>query len=413
MAAAKRGTGSLRFQKKLGIRTTTTALRILPLQARQHSAEQPQQSQIQAFHRGLAANADRPRQLAGSAHRPQPRLETTMANILYLVHRLPYPPNKGDKVRSYNLFKHLLKQHRVFLGTFIDDPEDESAHCHFARHVYRSPRQPNSPRSLAKIRSLNGLLTDEPLTLRYYRDASLKNVGIQHVASSTKSMSAVIFSSAMAQYVEDNMPRLTTVIDFVDVDSAKWTQYAPQVIAGQCPGSIGVKVQAAARIRAKNGRPGRPLVFRHRSRSRPLHLQLKHQNVAFASRPCAMASTQTIFRPIHSVRHPSRLTSQSCRALLPITGKYQSFSPVPWITGPMSMPSPGLLQRSSARPAAASAGSPVLHRRPQPDTLKFRRWPAISIVVTGTVPDVRPYLQHAGCRRCAATPCPWYPEQDS
>ena len=48
-----------------------------------------------------------------------------MANILYLVHRLPYPPNKGDKVRSYNLLKHLASQHRVFLGTFIDDPEDE------------------------------------------------------------------------------------------------------------------------------------------------------------------------------------------------------------------------------------------------------------------------------------------------
>ena len=48
-----------------------------------------------------------------------------MANILYLVHRLPYPPNKGDKVRSYHLLKHLARQHRVFLGTFIDDPEDE------------------------------------------------------------------------------------------------------------------------------------------------------------------------------------------------------------------------------------------------------------------------------------------------
>lgn len=48
-----------------------------------------------------------------------------MANILYLVHRLPYPPNKGDKVRSYNLLKHLATQHRVYLGTFIDDPDDE------------------------------------------------------------------------------------------------------------------------------------------------------------------------------------------------------------------------------------------------------------------------------------------------
>jgi len=48
-----------------------------------------------------------------------------MANILYLVHRLPYPPNKGDKVRSYHLLKHLLRHHRVYLGTFIDDPEDD------------------------------------------------------------------------------------------------------------------------------------------------------------------------------------------------------------------------------------------------------------------------------------------------
>ena len=47
------------------------------------------------------------------------------SNILYLVHRLPYPPNKGDKVRSYHLLRHLQKNHRVFLGTFIDDPDDE------------------------------------------------------------------------------------------------------------------------------------------------------------------------------------------------------------------------------------------------------------------------------------------------
>ena len=47
-----------------------------------------------------------------------------MANLLYLVHRMPYPPNKGDKVRSYHLLKHLVARHRVFVGTFIDDPDD-------------------------------------------------------------------------------------------------------------------------------------------------------------------------------------------------------------------------------------------------------------------------------------------------
>ena len=42
-----------------------------------------------------------------------------------LVHRLPYPPNKGDKVRSYHLLRHLARQHRGLpFGTFVDDPDD-------------------------------------------------------------------------------------------------------------------------------------------------------------------------------------------------------------------------------------------------------------------------------------------------
>ncbi len=47
-----------------------------------------------------------------------------MAELLFLAHRLPYPPNKGDKVRSWHLLKHLAAQHRLHLGTFVDDPDD-------------------------------------------------------------------------------------------------------------------------------------------------------------------------------------------------------------------------------------------------------------------------------------------------
>jgi len=45
-------------------------------------------------------------------------------DLLFLTHRIPYPPNKGDKIRSFNLLKHLVKDYRVHLGTFIDDPAD-------------------------------------------------------------------------------------------------------------------------------------------------------------------------------------------------------------------------------------------------------------------------------------------------
>ena len=146
-----------------------------------------------------------------------------MANLLYLVHRLPYPPNKGDKVRSFHLLKHLAARHRVYLGTFIDDPEDE-VHLDAVRgycadmHVARlSPR-------LARLRSLRGLVSGEALSLPYYRDAGLR-AWVEHTCGSVAIDRIVVFSSVMADYVSD-MLSLPTLVDFVDLDSAKWTQYA-------------------------------------------------------------------------------------------------------------------------------------------------------------------------------------------
>lgn len=144
-----------------------------------------------------------------------------MANLLYLVHRLPYPPNKGDKVRSFHLLKHLQKNHRVFLGTFIDDVDDEihmptlKAMC---PDVYVGRIHPQ----FAKIKSLGKLVTGEALTLGYYRHA-----GLQQWVAKTEHMvtldATVVFSSAMAMFAPKHLPML---VDFVDVDSAKWAQYA-------------------------------------------------------------------------------------------------------------------------------------------------------------------------------------------
>ncbi|MDR7334183.1 TIGR03087 family PEP-CTERM/XrtA system glycosyltransferase [Roseateles asaccharophilus] len=143
--------------------------------------------------------------------------------ILYLVHRLPYPPNKGDKVRSYHLLKHLAARHEVHLGTFVDDPDDEQ---HLPRvrelctdlHVARL-----NPRT-AKLLSLRGLLTGEALSLPYYRDASLQ-AWVDEGAARGGFDAVVVFSGVMAQYVP---PALRKLVDFVDVDSAKWRDYAPE-----------------------------------------------------------------------------------------------------------------------------------------------------------------------------------------
>jgi polysaccharide biosynthesis protein PslH len=146
-----------------------------------------------------------------------------MANLLYLVHRLPYPPNKGDKVRSFHLMKHLARHHRLYLGTFIDDPADAvwldevRGYCAAMHVASLSPR-------LAKLRSLRGLASGEALSLPYYRDAGLRE-WVTRTCADVPIDAAVVFSSVMADYVPD-LRRLPTLVDFVDMDSAKWRQYA-------------------------------------------------------------------------------------------------------------------------------------------------------------------------------------------
>ena len=150
-----------------------------------------------------------------------------MADILYLVHRLPYPPNKGDKLRSYHLLKHLTAQHRVWLGTFVDDAEDWAhvpalqAQC---EEVFAADLNP----LLARVASLRGLATGEALSLPYYRHRAMRD-WIAQLARRQRFDAVVVFSSTMAQYAEqlrEIAGPVPMLIDFVDVDSAKWTDYA-------------------------------------------------------------------------------------------------------------------------------------------------------------------------------------------
>jgi sugar transferase (PEP-CTERM/EpsH1 system associated) len=146
-----------------------------------------------------------------------------MANLLYLAHRLPYPPDKGDKVRSYHLLKHLAKNHRLFLGTFIDDVADE-AHVEKLAGLCTSLYVARLRPLVARAASLAALSNGETLTARYYRDRGLQR-WVEATCKSGQVDAALAFSSAMAQYIRPRSP-VPMLVDFVDVDSAKWSQYA-------------------------------------------------------------------------------------------------------------------------------------------------------------------------------------------
>lgn len=146
-----------------------------------------------------------------------------MEPILYLVHRIPFPPNKGDKIRSHYLLRFLRSRYRVFLGTFVDQPDDwyhvdtvraMTAGSHFA------PLKP----LIGRLRAASGLLTGTALTLPYYRDAGMAR-WVDATIRTEGIRKAVAFSSPMAQYLVD-VDDVRLVADFCDVDSAKWAQYA-------------------------------------------------------------------------------------------------------------------------------------------------------------------------------------------
>lgn len=148
--------------------------------------------------------------------------------LLFLCHRIPFPPNKGDKIRSFNILKKLNEQYDVYLGCFIDDPFDKQYVETLAQHC-TSLFYLNQHKTLAKIKGLRAFLTGKPITLPYYFDKRMSQ-WVSRISSQHQIKKIFIYSSSMAQYVESGqltqLADCERVIDFVDVDSDKWRQYA-------------------------------------------------------------------------------------------------------------------------------------------------------------------------------------------
>lgn len=148
-----------------------------------------------------------------------------MKDLLFLSHRIPYPPDKGDKIRSFHWLKGLSAHFRVHLGTFIDDSRDEQyveavqGYCQ-SMHVGRLGRY-----RLA-LGALPAVMRREALSLAMYRDAGLAN-WVEKTCRDQQIDTALAFSAGVAPFLEiPALQRTRKVLDFVDVDSDKWRQYA-------------------------------------------------------------------------------------------------------------------------------------------------------------------------------------------
>ncbi|MEJ6008913.1 TIGR03087 family PEP-CTERM/XrtA system glycosyltransferase [Novosphingobium aquae] len=145
-----------------------------------------------------------------------------MGEILFLAHRIPFPPDRGDKIRSHHVLKALAQLGPVHVATFADDENDVEAQRDLealARTSIVSQRTKPMWRAGAEA-----VLRGQPVSLTAFHDAAIEQF-VERTLRSRDISAIYVFSGQMGQYVPANW-RGKLVIDFVDVDSAKFEAYA-------------------------------------------------------------------------------------------------------------------------------------------------------------------------------------------
>ena len=171
--------------------------------------------------------------------------------ILYIAHRIPYPPNRGDKIRSFNEIKYLSQRHEIHLACLADDSKDLKYENDLKRFC-KSTNVVLINLKMVKLKSSFYLFSKKPLSVPYFYSRKLQR-SVDQLLSTNHYDAVFCFSSPMAEYVfrsrslvsgclklEKSLVKGSPVtsyqklasrnqkliMDFVDVDSDKWGQYS-------------------------------------------------------------------------------------------------------------------------------------------------------------------------------------------
>ena len=308
-----------------------------------------------------------------------------MKNLLYVAHRIPYPPDKGDKIRSWHLIKRLAERWNVYLAAFVDDPGDWryagilQGVCAETKFVSLRPRA-------ARIRALRGFANGTSLTMPYYENAEIRD-WLSDVTSRREIDCAIAFSSSMAQYIVPLAGSgVRCVVDFCDMDSDKWRQYSTRFrglrrwiyareslklraeeaeIASRLDASVLIS-DDEAEIFCKDTGSDRNKVYTVRN----------GVDVAY-------------FDPNRHYDSPFRQQDNAC-VFVGAMDYWPNVDAVTWFLQDV------FLAVRARNPAAVFF---IVGSNPTRDVRELGQHPGVT--VTGRVEDVRPYLRHA---RCAVAP---------
>ncbi len=316
--------------------------------------------------------------------------------LLFLAHRIPYPPDKGEKIRAWHILDHLAgRGWEVELGCLADDPADldhlpalrarcAAVECHLTGGRLRS-----AARGLWRLRP--GM----PLTLGWFHHPGLHAWAGRGLAAGRYD-AVFVYSSAMAPYAMGEAAAATArlagrrVLDMVDVDSEKWRAYAAvarapmrQVFAREARALLAFERRAAAAF-------DRTLFVSAEERRRFVELAPECDARAdWVENGVDLAR----FDPAQDHANPYRDRAGPAIAFTGTMSYRPNVDAVGWFAREV------LPLLRAARGGGGGGGDPaapefhIVGASPAPAVRALAALPGVQVV--GPVPDVRPWLAHA------------------
>ena len=290
--------------------------------------------------------------------------------ILFVCHRFPYPPKRGGKIRPFNMIRHLSASHEVVVASLARSPEEAeegrglAAHCaHYEMVTVKNPVQ--------VARMVVRLPTPAPSSFGYFHSPALAR-RIRTLFATDEFDLVVVHCSSVAHYVR-HVRGIPKILDFGDMDSQKWLEYARYK---PFPLSLGYRLEGA-KLEAEERRLARDFdLCTATTRAEWETLEGFETGVATDWFPNGVDSEY--FAPATEPYDPDAISFVGRMDYYPNQECMLRFCAEVW---------PRIRAR---RPQAKLA---IVGADPSPEIRKLGELPGVT--VTGSVPDVRPYLRRS------------------
>jgi sugar transferase (PEP-CTERM/EpsH1 system associated) len=143
--------------------------------------------------------------------------------VLFVCHRVPFPPKRGGKIRPFNIIRQLTEQgHRVTVVSIARTQAEADEAAGLRNYCERASVQ-IIPDRIAWPRMLAWVPTARPSSFAYFYSSQLERLVAQELATGSYDL-AFVHCSSVAPYVAPGTATLK-VLDYGDMDSQKWREY--------------------------------------------------------------------------------------------------------------------------------------------------------------------------------------------